>query len=340
LAERIVQGASYEEEDWGVPDVEDFMKAQSLEPKPVKAQDVGIQIEPTASAFEPEYKQAPVKTETPKAEPKVEPKSDVGRSVLSNIQSVSKSSEPDDDDEDEEPKKGISKLLSGFKKLPELKSSGVGKLAMFGVIVVILILGYCLLSTMGKDGKNKNNSNDEIPPTPTTDLFANIIEQPVYSYPPGDTATLRANGYTGAEIEDYAKAGVSVFDLVQQAQEERQKIYDAEIKPYLDGASEEFKALAADTWVGQSELTFSEDTTKYRYFSETHNVDYEKLPARGSQLFVKLELDVTGEILFMQVTPERYVTLRDSGNIVVTISLTKTGDGKRVITSIKEVSIE
>ena len=40
----------------------------------------------------------------------------------------------------------------------------------------------------------------------------------------------------------------------------------------------------------------------------------------------------------MTVTPERYLELKESGNIVVRVSYTQTADGKRIITDMIEIT--
>ncbi len=89
--------------------------------------------------------------------------------------------------------------------------------------------------------------------------------------------------------------------------------------------------------MGQADLTYDEDTTQYGYYYEVMNVDYIKLPAKGHQLFIKFFLE-NGDAVFMTVTPERYLELKESGNIVVRVSYTQTADGKRIITDMIEIT--
>ena len=65
-------------------------------------------------------------------------------------------------------------------------------------------------------------------------------------------------------------------------------------------------------------------------------MDYEKLPPKGYQLFIKVYLNADS-VFFMDISPERWVNMEETGNIVVNIQYTLTGDGKRIITGATEI---
>jgi hypothetical protein len=57
----------------------------------------------------------------------------------------------------------------------------------------------------------------------------------------------------------------------------------------------------------------------------------------GSQLFLKLQTDNNG-VLFMTAAPERWVELKEVGNIVVEVTLLDY-NGTVVVTDIREVDV-
>lgn len=157
-----------------------------------------------------------------------------------------------------------------------------------------------------------------------------------FSYTAEEVRELRDNGYTGDEIERYQTDEVSASELVEEAKARRRALYEEELAPYKDATSEEFKTLLSNTWAGGEELTYDGNVEMFERYSTTMNVDYVRLPARGSQLWLKLLLE-SGRVLFMSVTPEQYDTYRESGNIVVYVEYTVTGDGALIVTNMTEV---
>lgn len=222
------------------------------------------------------------------------------------------------------------KRKRGITPNPEAKGkSGSRKLLILGgaiaaiLIVVLSIAGGALIIKDKQEG---------------ADFLEDIEETVPFAYTLDEVEALRLAGYTGDEIEEYEYAEQDAQYLIDEAEKERKKQYEKEIAPYFDSASEEFKSVYEDTWVGQPELTFDTNAEGYSYFVETMNVDYEKLPPRGNQLFIKFTLPNSEKVAFTTITPERWVTLNDSGNIVLSVSFTKTSDGKRIITDISEVT--
>lgn len=211
-------------------------------------------------------------------------------------------------------------------------------LLIFAAVAILLIVVVCVAVSVNKfrgstKPKEEDKVQEELPEwlkdTPTPIPFVYTAEE---------VAQLRLNGYTGPEIESYQNARVSAESLINKAMEERTALYEREIKPYMDSASEEFKELYANTWLGQEEITVSNEVNRYSKYTKVVNVDYVKLPSRGNQLFAKLELK-SGMILFMNLTPEQYVRLDDAGNIVVEISYSVLPGGVTIVTGLKEVQI-
>lgn len=237
---------------------------------------------------------------------------------------IKKKEEVDNDNQETAKSKEIS------IKIDKLKKIGTKKLLIIGSSLVVLFLITIIVFIP----KNNKKEEDKLPAW----MDETYTVSSTFKYTAEEIADLRVNGYTGKEIEDYEQMEVSATQLIEQAKAERQAIYDSEVEPYLNSASKEFKELYANTWIGQPELVFDTDTMRYSYYSKNINVDYIKLPARGHQLFIKLQLE-SGENLFMNVTPEQYISYKDSGNIVVKIYYTKAGNGAVIVTAIEEVLI-
>lgn len=209
----------------------------------------------------------------------------------------------------------------------------------FKVILGIVTLAIIFIAVVALKLKGSPSKGEGTEVTPTEALPEWLVEPPVVSafeYTAEEIALLRLNGYTGDEIEAYEAARINAAELIEDAQAARQVQYEEEIEPYMDSASEEFKELRDSTWLGLDALEVDEETSKYTRYVEKHNVDYVKLESRGSQLILKLEMQ-SGRELFMFVSPEQYVRLKDSGNIVVMIEYIRMGNGEIVVTKIEEV---
>jgi len=211
------------------------------------------------------------------------------------------------------------------------------KVVVFAAAGVGLILLVVLLIPKG------DKSGEDTMPTPSPEGTYNVTQDDTvlggFQYTVEELAELRVNGYTAEEVENYEALEIPAESLIMDAELKRKELYESELAPYLDAASDEYKELAADTWVGQTELQLSEDVAAYRFHMEVWNVDYKKLPPRGNQLFLKLTLD-DGRVLFMVVTPEQYLRFSESGNIVVQVRYTSLGDGTQIITQITEKDIQ
>ena len=163
---------------------------------------------------------------------------------------------------------------------------------------------------------------------------------PEWKYTESEVAALREVGYTGTEIEDFQYAEIEPKILIEDAEAKAEAWTKKHIAPYFDMASDEWKSLLNTTWYGLPEVEEWDKEGNYSNYSYTLNADYEKVPAYGYQLFIKVFLNDAGEYAFLQTTPQRYLELDDSGNIVVEITYTKSEDGKKFITNIKETRVD
>ena len=164
---------------------------------------------------------------------------------------------------------------------------------------------------------------------------------PTFAYTADEIANLRKVGYTGDEIESYEQQSMPASDLISQAEAEREAWVQEAVAPYFDTASEEWKNFMNTTWYGLPKVeSYNPDPLSSQIINYTLNADYEKVESYGHQLFIKIYLNAEGDYAFMITTPDRYAELADSGNMVVNITYTQTGDGQKFITNIVEDRVD
>lgn len=235
----------------------------------------------------------------------------------------------DDDDED---------LLDGTGSGQPKKKITEGGPSMKVIIIIAGIIITVLIAVIGAFAIKKNNDKH------AEELLAMLEaeEEPDFMYSPDEIETLRTNGYTGKEIEQFELDGIPASRKVEEAELARKALYDAEIEPYLDGASDKFNELLEYTWLYGPDLTYDvnqADTTWYRK-NMTLNLDYDKVPAKGIQCFVRLTLKQRTDenepiYMFMMIDPIRYSEIPQSGNIVVYVEYFVTDQGT-IITKLEE----
>lgn len=208
-------------------------------------------------------------------------------------------------------------------------------------LLLSIVIGFTLLS--GGDGRADSGSGFEVEDTGdgfgVIDDYDSLFE---FFYNEDDVSRLRAAGYTGYEIEQFEMSQASVAYLVEEAEEARKELlmetYQELQKELLDANSPEYKELISNTWLqGEAKSVQSEDIYTYDTISKKENVDYIKLPARGSQLFVKITMP-DGTVLFHAIHPSRWQTLREEGNMIISYDEVTYG-GERFIIDITEVQL-
>lgn len=181
--------------------------------------------------------------------------------------------------------------------------------------------------------------------TSTTPIINEVVEEPDPIVMDESTKLLRKLGYTGDEIELARTLGVPDEELIAAAEHLR----DAEAKEALDRmsdhASEEFQHIIANSMFCMQPFTFQSydpniDTSRMYTGNYTVNADYEKCDTYGVQLLIKVKI-ANGTYAFYCVTPERWETLPDSGNIVMQVNYSIYGSTNPVmyVTSMEEVSM-
>lgn len=155
---------------------------------------------------------------------------------------------------------------------------------------------------------------------------------------------LRKLGYTGDEIELAISNGLSVEDLITEAQALRDAEAMEALKRIQDSASDEFKYMVANSIFCMEEIEYDAfdpnlDGATNMPGSYVVNADYYKCPTRGHQLFIKCKI-ANNTYVFYNVTPSRWETLPESGNIVLKIDYTMFGTQhvNMYITGVSEVN--
>ena len=213
----------------------------------------------------------------------------------------------------------------------------IGAIAL---VVIILIFAGVFMLTGNKDKSGVGIGAEEDIPDFLKELEEGELgENADYRYTDREREMLRQAGYTGYEIEEF-EANLEPYSLkIEESEQLRKEIYEREVLPYFDGASDKFKELYNNTWLSGKEVTLNaEEAGTWSYNVYTYNADYDKVHAKGHQLYIKITLG-DGEPAFMLTDPTLYSQLADSGNIVVSITYVDTGTSK-LITNIEPIEIE
>ena len=245
----------------------------------------------------------------------------------------------------------------------ELQPSGgskskKGNIIVLGTVIGVVFIGVLLVIVMVMSGGSGSSifggksDEEEAPDEPEYTIVTYrgqdirvpidpVTGEPIVPYTAEELEQLRQVGYTGYEIEEFQAQEIEPEQLIQDAEQAQQEWVEQYYAPYFDTASEEWKSVINSTWYGLEEVeSYDTDSLMYSYYNYTLNADYEKIPAYGHQLYLKVYLNESGDYAFMICTPERYAELADSGNIVVSIDYTETLDGHKFITSIVENRVD
>lgn len=243
--------------------------------------------------------------------------------------------------------------IKKFNINPKMIACGVGLLVLF--ILVIFLASGVKAHNAKKAVERQNNAqlkeaqqledyytqHPEERPTVSDDTApAPDVPAQSTSYTNKELSALRKWGYTASEIETASRDGITAEGLVKSARKDREAAQREALEAVKDTASPAYLNLLDKTWLGGESIDMSGIDPKavYNTTVRTENVDYDKCGAQGTQLFIKLHLD-NGKSAFMMVAPSRWVTLAESGNIVVSVSEVEIGDIS-VITELHEISVE
>lgn len=163
--------------------------------------------------------------------------------------------------------------------------------------------------------------------------------EPVSVFSDAEIQALRKWGYTADEIELAGSEGLSAMSMVETARAAREEAQKEALAAVSDTASPEYQQLLSQTWLQGEDINLEgvNPTDVVSTSTRTVNLDYEKVQPKGTQLYLKLYLE-NGEVAFMDVSPQRYVALNDSGNIVITIDSVMVND-REIIVGLQEVAV-
>ena len=152
---------------------------------------------------------------------------------------------------------------------------------------------------------------------------------------------LRKLGYTGDEIELALANGVDVEKLKEAAQELRDEEAKESLIRMSDSASPEFQNIVQNSIFCMEYDDFPIADRDEVGINEEHsyivNADYEKVPTYGTQLFIKCKI-ANGVYVFYNVTPNRWLTLPESGNIVLNIDYTLYGTDNKIMMYVTKIT--
>ena len=216
----------------------------------------------------------------------------------------------------------------GFKQIALI--GGVAIIAIIAIIIVMSIIGKKdkgdVATTEGDVTVQQVGIDDTLvqqvdPNSTTTDYVEPEPFVILFQYLPEEVKQLRAAGYTGDEIEAYQIMEKDVQELLDEAAKEQQEYVDKFLAPLYDTTSDAYKENLRNTWLGLDERSDVPEFVDYMFVnSKTQNLDFEKVPVRGNQIYLKVYLDDVehNDYFFMNCDPRRFMELGDSGNIVVT----------------------
>ena len=160
---------------------------------------------------------------------------------------------------------------------------------------------------------------------------------------------LRSAGYTGYEIDKAMTRGAKAEDLLSDAKIDKTKylqgLYKELLEETKDGASQKYLDLVNNTWLTGTEKPVTIQSGDYSSIKKKCNARYEKIPARGAQLWIKLTFEAdevnpaNPDPIFYNLRPDQYAKLKDKGNILVDYKDVAYG-GFNYITEVNEIPLD
>lgn len=226
------------------------------------------------------------------------------------------------------------KVSDVIDKIPNSLKSKKAIFIVCGIALFLAVAGIIVTAVNSSEGSDNEFSKYE---DSTAD---DTVEQ--FKYSEAQRKTLRAYGYTGDEIEEHEANQDDPEGLINSAVEDQKtelrKTYSELKSEMLQNDSPEYKELLDDTWlVGDPYEVKVPEGGIFDTIEKTENIRYKKLPAHGIQCYIKITLD-DGRAAFMPVHPDKYVTLKNEGNMVITYKKVVYGDNYYIL-DIKEKPI-
>lgn len=188
------------------------------------------------------------------------------------------------------------------------------------IVGVVILLGVLLLLFTKKPEESIEDPTTVEDPVDNDDLVWIDPGVTYNAYTADEVAALRAAGYTGDEIEQFAASGVLSSDKIKEAEAARDAFVQEAIAPLYDATSQEYKDFINQTWLTLPKRNDTDEWSEIAgYYIERKNLDYEKVDVYGNQLFIKVYLDddTHKDWFFLNITPEEWNKLKASGNVIV-----------------------
>lgn len=221
--------------------------------------------------------------------------------------------EADDDGADEKPKKGFNIKI------------------VIGIAAVAVVLGLVAILSLGKKQPEAPPEEELLfnEPLPEDELvfLEPVTPQASTFYSADEMNSLRSIGLTGTEIEEFMGQNISYKTAYDMTMEKYWAAQLANQLPLMDMTSDEYYSQVSNTWLTLPERhdinEWTEENIAFTY-NVKKNLDYEKVNVHGNQLFLKVYLDDNRheKWFFLNVTPQEWYQLDESGNVVVDYTYT------------------
>lgn len=207
-----------------------------------------------------------------------------------------------------------------------------GKKGPVIVIALIIVLISAIILIVAFTSKGKKEEADVTDETAATDVIEEtpIEQEPIEqesifktTYDYDQIQNLLAAGATNEQVTMWQDNGVD-YSYVYYTMLDRYYGWQLDnTLPTYDMASPEYKEIIDDTWMSLPKRTDTAEWTEDKYLAFAYdirqNLDYEKVEPYGNQLFLKvyLDADTHDSWFFLNVTPQEWNQLDESGNVVV-----------------------
>jgi heme/copper-type cytochrome/quinol oxidase subunit 2 len=212
----------------------------------------------------------------------------------------------------------------------EYGTESKGKLGKIIIaIIVVLVLVVVGLFIFAGAGKKEEEVVIEEPPVEEAVMLEPVVEEVVIeetifstTYDMEQVQNLLAAGATPDQVSEWQKNGVD-YNYVYFTMMDRYYGWQlTNTLPTYDVASDAYKDVIGQTWMSLPKRTdiieWTEDMLAYEH-QVRQNLDYEKVEPYGNQLFLKVYLDASthDSWFFLNITPNEWNLLDDTGNVVV-----------------------
>ena len=191
--------------------------------------------------------------------------------------------------------------------------------------VCLLLIIVCIVKAAGKKPKPEETQVS----TSVPDVVDWVIEEepeetimPEANYTTAQLMELKMLGATDDYIEELSKSNVDYKYAWYITKEKAQSVQLDNALDLSNLKGFEYQDYVSQTWLALDERTDMPEWDSeniYNRYTIQQNLDYEKIPVHGSQLFLKIYLDANkhSKWFFLCVSPEEWNDLDSSGNVVV-----------------------